>query len=148
MIGRARTLRTGVTTAELSAELKKYIDESKVFATAATINPAGEPHLTVVWIERDGNDIVFSTTRPRRQGKNIARDARVTILINPPENPYVYAEIVGTATVTPDPRRELPDRLSRKYTGQDYGDFNQTAPDDSADRIIVRVTPQKVLGRF
>ncbi|MET7767526.1 PPOX class F420-dependent oxidoreductase [Nocardia sp. NPDC005366] len=134
--------------AELSDELKKYLDESKVFATAATISPTGQPHLTVVWIERDGDDLLFSTTRLRAQGRNIARDPRVTILVSPPDNPYVYAEILGTATVTDDPQRVLPNRLSRKYTGQDYADFNPTAPDDSADRIIVRVTPHRVVGRM
>ncbi|WP_109529568.1 MULTISPECIES: PPOX class F420-dependent oxidoreductase [Nocardia] len=147
MIAPTRALAPDVTT-DLSEGLKKYLDESTVFATAATISPTGEPHLTVVWIERDGDDLLFSTTRTRAQGRNIVRDPRVTILVSPPDNPYVYAEIRGTATVTDDPERVLPNRLSRKYTGQDYADFNPSAPDDSAERIIVRITPTKVVSRL
>ncbi len=133
--------------ATLSDDLKKYLDEAKVFATVATILPDGRPHLTVVWLKRDGDDLVFSTTVNRQQGKNIARDPRVTVLVNPPENPYTYAEIRGTATITPDPDRELPDELSLKYTGQPYATFNPASVDDGP-RVIVRVTPDKISGRF
>ncbi|MFF3223153.1 PPOX class F420-dependent oxidoreductase [Nocardia suismassiliense] len=134
-------------TAELSADLKKHLDESKVFATVATINPNGEPHLTVIWLKRDGDDLLFSTTTDRRQGKNLARDPRVTVMINPPENPYTYAEVRGTATLTPDPDKTLPDELSLKYTGQKYLDFNPASVNDGP-RVIVRVTPRKVAGRL
>ncbi|WP_040737180.1 PPOX class F420-dependent oxidoreductase [Nocardia tenerifensis] len=132
---------------ELSEDLKKYLDESKVFATVATINPDGQPHQTVIWLKREGDDILFSTTTDRLQGKNLARDPRITVLINPPEDPYRYAEIRGTATLTPDPDKTLPDELSLKYTGQKYLDFNPASVNDGP-RVIVRVTPQKVTGRF
>ncbi|WP_228787228.1 pyridoxamine 5'-phosphate oxidase family protein [Nocardia terpenica] len=59
----------------------------------------------------------------------------------------MYAQIRGTATITPDPDRELPDRLSLKYTGQHYADFNPASVRD-ADRVIVRITPTKVTGQF
>ncbi|MFC9896174.1 PPOX class F420-dependent oxidoreductase [Nocardia sp. NPDC127579] len=134
-------------TAELSPELKKHLDESKVYATVATNGANGQPHLGVFWLERDGNDILLSTTVTRQHAKNIARDPRVTILINPPESPFVYAEIRGSATVTADPQRQFPDKLSRKYTGLPYAEFNPASVHDS-DRIIVRVTPRKVVGKF
>lgn len=134
-------------TTELSEDLKKYLDESKVFATAATIGPNGQPHLTVIWLKRDGDDLLFSTTTTRQQGKNLVRDPRITVLINPPEDPYKYAEIRGTATLTPDPDKTLPDELSDKYTGQKYLDFNPASVNDGP-RITVRVTPRKVVGRF
>lgn len=133
--------------AELSDDLKKYLDDSRVFATVATVSPDGRPHLTIVWIKRDGNDLLFSTTVDRLQGKNIARDPRVTVMINPPESPYTYAEIRGTATITPDPARDLPNELSRKYTGQEYATFNPSSKDDG-ERIVVRITPTKVTGRL
>jgi PPOX class probable F420-dependent enzyme len=133
--------------AELSDEVKKYIDDSRVYATVATVLPDGHPHLTVVWIKRDGDDLLFSTTVDRLQGKNIARDPRVTVMINPPENQYGYAAIRGTATITPDPARELPDELALKYTGQDYATFNPASKND-AERVIVRVTPTKITGRW
>lgn len=145
--GRGVFQKSMTDTGVLSAELKKYLDESKVFATVATSGPNGQPHLTVIWLERDGDDLLFSTTTDRQQGKNIARDPRVTIMINPPENPYTYAEIRGSATLTPDPDKTLPDKLSVKYTGQKYLDFNPASVNDGP-RVIVRVTPRKVAGRL
>ncbi|MEH0574145.1 MULTISPECIES: PPOX class F420-dependent oxidoreductase [Streptomyces] len=133
--------------AELSDELKKYLDDSRVFATVATVAADGRPHLTVVWIKRDGDDLLFSTTVDRAQGKNIARDPRVTVMINPPENPYTYAEIRGTATLTPDPASDLVNELSLKYTGQEYATFNPASKNDG-ERVIVRVTPSRTTGRL
>ncbi|GHJ34537.1 PPOX class F420-dependent oxidoreductase [Streptomyces sp. TS71-3] len=133
--------------AQLSDALKKYVDEEKVFATVATVQPDGRPHLTVVWLKREGDDLLFSTTVDRQQGRNVARDQRVTILISPPDEPYRYAEVRGTATVTPDPDRRMPDELSLKYRGMPYAQANPNSVND-ADRVIVRVTPDKVTGRF
>lgn len=133
--------------ATLSDELKKYLDESRAFATVATLLSDGRPHLTVVWIKRDGDDLLFSTTADRVQGRNITRDPRVTVLVSPADNPYVYAEVRGTATVTPDATKELLNELALKYTGQDYATFNPDSANDG-ERVIVRITPDKVTGRF
>lgn len=142
-----RTFHSRVTSAVLSDELKKYLDEAKVYATAATIGPNGQPHLTVIWLKRDGDDLLFSTTVDRQQGKNLTRDPRITVMINPPENPYVYAEIRGTATLTPDPDKTLPNELSNHYHGLPYVEFNPASVNDGP-RVIVRVTPRKVAGRL
>ncbi|MER7792102.1 PPOX class F420-dependent oxidoreductase [Streptomyces sp. NPDC097640] len=133
--------------ASLSDGLKKYLDESRAFATVATISPDGRPHLTVVWVIRDGDDLLFSTTVDRLQGKNLSRDPRITVMVNPPENPYVYAEVRGTATLTPDTDKEVLNKVSQKYTGEDYATFNPASKDDG-ERLVVRVTPTKVVGRL
>jgi PPOX class probable F420-dependent enzyme len=133
--------------AVLSDDLKKYIDETKVYATVATVQPDGRPHLTVVWLVREGDDVLFSTTVNRQQGRNLARDPRVTIMILPPDDPFRYAEIRGSASVVPDPERTLPDRLAMKYVGKPYREFNPASLNDG-ERIIIRVTPDKIIGRL
>jgi PPOX class probable F420-dependent enzyme len=130
----------------LPEDVKQYVDDPRVFATLATILPDGRPHLTVVWVKRDGDDLLVSTTVNRQQGKNMARDPRVTLVISAPENPYLYAEIRGNVRLTPDPAGELADELSRKYTGQDYLAFNPASLNDAA-RLIARITPEKVTGQ-
>lgn len=132
--------------ATLPDQLKKFIDEARAFATVATVLPDGQPHLTVVWIKRDGEDLLFSTTAQRLQGRNLARDPRITVMINPPDDPYTYAAVRGAATLTPDPDGKLADELSYKYTGQDFGSYLQGRAD--GDRVVVRVTPARVTGRF
>ncbi|MEU1825626.1 PPOX class F420-dependent oxidoreductase [Streptomyces abikoensis] len=131
--------------AVLSEDLKKYIDDNPAFVTVATVQPDGSPQLSVTWVKRDGDDLLFSTTVGRRKEHNLRRDPRVTVLVNPPNAPYIYAEVRGSADITTEGGDELIDELSRKYTGKDYADFNPAAKDD-AQRVVVRITPRKVVG--
>ncbi|MFD7020612.1 PPOX class F420-dependent oxidoreductase [Streptomyces sp. NPDC059161] len=131
--------------AALSDDLKNLIDEAPVFATVATVQPDGSPQLSVTWLMRDGNDLLISTTRGRRKEQNLRRDPRITVMINPPNAPYTYAEVRGAATMTTEGGPELINELSRKYTGKDYADFNPASADD-AERVVVRIAPRKVVG--
>ncbi|MCX5588852.1 PPOX class F420-dependent oxidoreductase [Streptomyces erythrochromogenes] len=131
--------------AALSDDLKRVIDDSPMFATVATIQPDGSPQLSVTWLMRDGDDLLISTTEGRRKEQNLRRDPRITVMINPPDAPYTYAEVRGTAELTTEGGQELINELSRKYTGKDYRDFNPASVDD-APRVVVRVVPRKVVG--
>lgn len=131
--------------AQLSDELKALLD-SKVFIGVATIQPDGSPQVSPVWAKRDGDDVLFSTTVDRRKEKNLRRDPRVTVLVQPADNPYAYAEIRGTAEITTEGGQELIDELSLKYTGKKYAEFNPSSADD-AERVVVRVRARKVVGR-
>nr|WSX53719.1 PPOX class F420-dependent oxidoreductase [Streptomyces sp. NBC_00974] len=131
--------------AELSEDLKKLIDDSPVFATVATIQPDGSPQLTITWLTRDGDDLLVSTTVGRRKEKNLRADPRITVMINPHNAPYTYAEVRGSAELTQEGGQELINALSQKYTGKDYADFNPASKDD-AERVVVRITPRKVVG--
>ncbi|MFK0215338.1 MULTISPECIES: PPOX class F420-dependent oxidoreductase [unclassified Streptomyces] len=131
--------------AALSDDLQKLIDDTPVFATVATVQPDGSPQLSITWLARDGDDLLISTTVGRRKETNLRRDPRVTVMINPANAPYTYAEIRGTATLTTQGGQELINELSRKYTGKDYADFNPASAEDS-DRVVVRITPRKIVG--
>ena len=132
-------------TASLPHDLKNYIDDNRVFACVTTIQPDGSPQQSITWLTRDGDDLLISTTMDRQKQRNLRRDPRVSVMINPPDAPYTYTEIRGTADVTTRGGPQLIDKLSRKYTGKDYADFNPAAKDD-APRVVVRVTPRKVVG--
>ena len=131
----------------LSDDLKKLLDGTRVFATVATVQPDGSPQLSVVWIGRDGDDLLISTTVGRRKEQNLRRDPRITVMVNPADAPYTYAEVRGTATLSTEGGQELIDDLSRRYTGKPYREFNPAAQED-APRVVVRVTPRKVVGRL
>ncbi|WP_310727144.1 PPOX class F420-dependent oxidoreductase [Streptomyces sp. N2A] len=131
-------------TATLSGELKKLLD-TPVFVTLGTIQPDGSPQLSPVWVKRDGDDLLISTTIGRRKEKNLRRDPRVSVVVQPFDAPYTYAEIRGTASLTTEGGPQLIDELSRKYTGKPYAEFNPAAGED-AERVVVRITPRKVVG--
>ncbi|MER6212706.1 MULTISPECIES: PPOX class F420-dependent oxidoreductase [unclassified Streptomyces] len=114
-------------------------------AVLSTLNPDGSPQSSVVWVTREGDDVLVSTERGRRKERNMARDGRVSLTVFDLANPYLYAEIRGTATITEDTGRAVALRIAEEYLGpgkgKEYGDAS-----DGAVRVVVRITPAKVLG--
>ena len=127
--------------AALPDSVKAWFDAPE-FAVIATVLPNGSPQQSVVWIERDGDDLLVSTVKGRRKHLNLERDPHVSVLVYPRENPYSYVEVRGTATMTEEGGRELIDRLCNAYTGAE-----RYTMDDGTDnvRVVVRITPDKVV---
>ncbi|HEX2315939.1 MAG TPA: PPOX class F420-dependent oxidoreductase [Thermomonospora sp.] len=112
------------------------------FAVAATLNPDGGPQSSVVWILREGDTVLFSSTTDRRKTRNLAADPRISLTVLDGGNPYHTVEIRGTAELTDDPDKTLPRRLSAKYLGK------EAIPEpDEVRRVIVRIRPDRV-NRF
>ena len=124
----------------LNEATRRLVDDPN-FAVVATINPDGSPQQSVVWVKREGDNVLFTTTEHRRKGRNLARDPRVGILIVDPDDPYRYVEIRGRAQLTPDPENALGNELSHEYLGED-------APEepDWVRRVAVRVVADKLTG--
>ncbi|MEU6729427.1 PPOX class F420-dependent oxidoreductase [Nonomuraea wenchangensis] len=121
-------------------ETRKLL-EGRNFATVATLGPDGAPQTSVVWIERDGDTVLFSTTAGRQKAKNLARDPRISLTVYDTENPYRSVDIRGTAELIEDREKSLPRRLSQKYLGEDP----PPEPEEML-RLIVRVAPRKITG--
>lgn len=115
--------------------------DGKNFATLATINPDGSPQLSVVWCRMAGDEVELSTVVGRKKHRNIERDNRVAILVNPKDAPYSYVEVRGTASMTTEGGRELIDELANKYLQAD-----RYPGDDGTDnvRVVVRVAPSHI----
>ncbi|HET6705788.1 PPOX class F420-dependent oxidoreductase [Amycolatopsis sp.] len=115
--------------------------DGRNFATVATLDPDGGPQTSVVWVGLDDGDLVFSATEDRRKVRNLRRDPRISVSITDAENPYRHTQLRGTVTITPDPGKSLPAKLSHKYLGQD-------PPSESADvqRVVVRLKTEKIAG--
>jgi PPOX class probable F420-dependent enzyme len=116
----------------------RRILDGKNFATVATVMPDGAPQSSVVWVKRDGDTVLFSTTTDRKKAQNLTRDPRISISIFDIANPYDSVEIRGTAELILDEAKRLPHELSHKYLDEDPP---PAAPAET--RLIVRVTPQK-----
>lgn len=121
-------------------ETTKGLLDGKNFATVATLNADGSPQTSVMWVGRDGDTLLFSTTTARLKARNMARDPRVSISIFATENPYRTVEIRGTAELTEDSGRTVQRAISHKYLGQD-------PPAELAGvvRVVVRVTPERIV---
>lgn len=119
----------------------RQLVDGRNFAVVATVNPDGSPQTSVIWVGLDGDTVVFSTTAGRKKTRNIRRDPRVSVTIIDADNPYLAVEIRGTAEVTDDEQRAVAHLLSQKYLGEE-----KPAEPPSVQRVVVRVTPEKVIG--
>ena len=126
----------------LSVDARTLLD-SGVSATLATINPDGQPQLSVVWVKVDGDDVLVSTITSRQKYRNLTRDPRASLLVFDPGDPDHYVEVRGHVTVSEDGGPELIQELGWRYNGERF------SADDGTERVrvVVRLTPDKVVVR-
>jgi PPOX class probable F420-dependent enzyme len=55
--------------------------DGKNYAVLATVNADGSPQTSVVWVGRDGGDLLFSTVQGRVKHRNMVRDPRVSVSV-------------------------------------------------------------------
>jgi PPOX class probable F420-dependent enzyme len=131
-------------TVELNDTVRKLLDAPHP-AVLSTLNPDGSPQTSVVWVSRDGGDLLISTERGRAKARNAVRDPRVSLSVYDTSNHFRYVEIRGTATVTEDTGRAVTVRIAEEYAGPGAGQEYLDAPPEQV-RVVLRVTPTKVLG--
>ena len=131
-------------TVSLNDAVRKLLDEPNP-AVLATVNADGSPQTSVVWVGRDGDELIISSQAGRRKERNIRRDPRVSISILDRDDPLQYVEIRGVATVTEDVGRQLAVRLEEQYGGPGAGDEYLRLPPEVV-RVVIRITPLRVVG--
>lgn len=115
--------------------------DGKNYAVLATVNPDGSPHTSVVWVGRDGGDLLFSTVAGRVKHRNMMRDPRVSVTVIDSADPENYVELRGRVSMTPDIDRRVDTQLSWKYDGRD-----PAADRPGAVRVVVRMVVEKASG--
>jgi PPOX class probable F420-dependent enzyme len=124
----------------LSESALRLVD-GKNYAVLATVNPDGSPQTSVLWIGRNGTDLLFSTVEGRVKHRNMLRDPRVSVTVIDSADPENYVELRGTVTMTPDVGRQVDTELSWKYDGRD-----PDADRPGAVRVVIRMTVEKATG--
>lgn len=113
-----------------------------VFANIATVQDDGTPHLTPVWIDIDGDNIVINTADGRAKARNMRTSSKVAISVLDPDNPYQAISLQGTVTeITEDGADAHVDFLAKKYLGVDSYPMRQ--PDEH--RLKITIHPDKIL---
>lgn len=111
------------------------------FAHLATLMKDGSPQVTPVWVDVDGDIVVFNSAEGRVKTRNLERDGRVALSIQDPKNPYRYLQIRGRVIErTHDGADAHIDQLAKKYLGQDS--YPWRSP--SEKRVIFRIEPTSV----
>ena len=122
-------------------ESHKDLFLGKNFAHIATLMPGGNPQVTPVWIDLDGEFVVFNTADGRQKARNLDRDGRVALSIHDQANPYRYIQVRGrVASKTTEGADAHIDVLAKKYLGQDT--YPNRTPQEQ--RVIYRIRPEHV----
>ena len=122
-------------------ELAKKLAEGKNFATVATLMADGSPQASVVWLDTDGEFLIFNTAEGRIKPKNMRRDPRVALTVHNAEQPYQQAMIRGRVVeITGEGADEHINKLAKKYMGVDEYPYRQPGE----QRLIVKIAPDKV----
>jgi PPOX class probable F420-dependent enzyme len=122
---------------------EKYTDlfDKKVFAGLATVMPDGSPQVTPVWIDYDGENVVFNTAVGRQKDKNLQTQPHVSVMLVDPDNPYRYLEVRGTvAERTTAGADEHINKMAKKYLGQDVYPFRRPGE----QRVMFKIKPERV----
>ncbi|MGH8997489.1 MAG: PPOX class F420-dependent oxidoreductase [Acidimicrobiales bacterium] len=115
----------------------KELAEGKNFATVTSLAADGSPQTHVVWVDTDGEHLVFNTEVERQKYKNLKRDPTVDVVVMDAEDPYRYVEVRGRVVdeVRGEEARAHLDELAQKYTGGPYRN------PIGSERVLLKIVP-------
>jgi PPOX class probable F420-dependent enzyme len=112
-----------------------------VIANVATVDSEGRPQLTPVWIDLEGDDLVFNTAKGRAKYANLEKNRHVAVSVVDPDDPYNVVVVRGSVDPTEEGADAHIDSLAKKYLGVDT--YPMRKPGEV--RVKYRVTPDKVV---
>jgi PPOX class probable F420-dependent enzyme len=125
--------------AEAARQTAARILSGPHLSVLSTTNPDGSPQSSVIFVQPDGDDVLFSTIKGRRKTANMQRDPRVSLLVHslPTEQgEFTYAAISGVVELADDPEGAFHQVMYDLHMG------GATAPPEpGAERLIVRLRP-------
>jgi PPOX class probable F420-dependent enzyme len=121
----------------LTEKQLELLKAGRHFGVVATVADDGRPQTSVVWVDTDGDRVVFNTKPSRAKGRNLRNDAHVSISVWHHDDPYKYFEVEGTAELDEDGAGEHIDELSRRYEGKPFH--------TPTERVIVRINATRIL---
>ncbi len=113
----------------------------KNFAVVSTIMASGHPQSQMMWIDTDGENVIFNTEIHRAKFKNIQRNPLVTVLLMDANDNFSWSEVRGHVAeiVRGQEARDHIDTLANKYMGvSEYPNPIQS------ERVMVKVAPDRV----
>lgn len=117
--------------------------ENPNYGALGTVRPDGTVQVNPMWFEFDGEHVLFTHTTTRQKYRNLQANPSMSFMVFDPEQPYRYIEVRGRLVdEVPDPEGAFYVRL-----GQRYGNAGQQPPLDRANRVILKMSVEKVGGQ-
>jgi PPOX class probable F420-dependent enzyme len=127
---------------KLSEKAIKLID-GKNFGNLAFVMADGSPHVSPVWVDREGDLILVNTAEGRAKAKYLKANHRVALSIFDQQNPYEKVLIKGRVVdMTKKGAEEHNRKISLKYLGTSDNPQRQSG----VGRILVKIEPERVVN--
>ncbi len=122
-------------------EAAKELLREPVLAHIATMDANRRPHITPVWIDVDGDDVLFNTAEGRVKAVNLHQNPAVAVSVVDPADPYRVVAFQGEAVeLSHDGADEHIDSLAKKYLGVDSYPMRV----EEEQRVKVRIRPERI----
>jgi PPOX class probable F420-dependent enzyme len=125
----------------LPQSVKKLL-EDKAYGHVVTFTTQGNPQLTMVWMDVEGDEVLFNTSEGRRKSENLRRDPRIIVSVQDRNDPQAYAVFRGKGRVTEAGADDHIDKLAKRFLGTDKYPFRQPGE----KRLIVRIDVDRIGG--
>jgi PPOX class probable F420-dependent enzyme len=121
----------------LSADDIALLQQPQI-AHVATVSPSGRPQVTPVWVDTDGEAVLFNTAKGRVKHRNLVKNPWVAVSMTDPSDDYRSLTVRGRVEFVEEGADAHIDKLAKKYLGADSYPFRN--PDET--RVIARVVPE------
>ncbi|HSG15195.1 MAG TPA: PPOX class F420-dependent oxidoreductase [Anaerolineae bacterium] len=114
-----------------------------------TMMPDGQPQMSIVWGDYNGEHVLINTTLERQKGKNMLANPLVNVLMIDPQNGARFLEVRGEVDeITQDGAIAHADKQTQVYSSDAkhhfYGDIYPEDQQQEETRVIVKISPRKV----
>lgn len=127
-------------------ESAKELIRSGPLGHLVTVNADGSPHVTIVWVDLDGDELIIGKLMADQKVANLGRDPRVSISFEGTGEAHGmthYLVVEGKARVEEGGAPELLQHLAERYIGPGV---KFPPMDNPPDGFTIRITPEKVRG--
>ena len=113
----------------------------KAYGHVVTLTAKGQPRVTMVWMDVDGNEVLFNTAEGRKKTQDLRRDPRVIVSVQDRNNPQSYVVFHGKARITEEGARAHIDKLAKRFL-----DIDKYPGPPTETRVIVRISVDRIGG--
>jgi len=132
-------------------EIRRFLSTGTRTGKLAWAAADGQPHVAPIWFVVDDTvdqlEVVFNTGAGTSKGKALARDPRVSLVVDDDTPPFAYVKLTGPVTVSEDPDelRTWAARIGGRYMGADRAEeFGRR--NGVPGELLVRLRPTRVIA--
>lgn len=137
----------------LEPKVRAFLEAPR-YAVLATVNPSGSPHLTEMWYELRGDEVIFNTTEERTKRRNLEHDPRVSLLVSavrgePTWRSLAYVRLDGVVrqVATGDAARQDIRGMGVRYDGPEEAERSWRESWSKQNRVTYAISLRRLYAK-